>query len=294
MNLIIYFISCCISTTHSPVIFLVAKPHLRADFPTCVAHHQTRSVAVACWGISDVWPTYFEDKIWVQVRQNGSLVPTCEFPCWFSCQEGVEFRGSAASKTSEHPIFKAWPYDARRTYDWFMILIVDCQISCGWNVLFMFCLILDLSIPSCLWIGFLDPCWSIIRRISRKVPTSRAWGPCRIIESQWKPTMNIEYEISMYFLSDKGARQLRLFTRLQHKVLAFNTPRWKWTQHGRSDRSEFWCVNDGVCLPKLLYMCSYMILLVSTIIYFKQPQTTSFKWMFSVSHPSFMVVSGSR
>lgn len=154
--------------------------------------------------------TYLEDKIWVQVSQNGSLVAT-SFQLmifharWFSCQEGVEFRGSAASKTSEHPMFKAFNLMQETDLWWIHDINTDR-------------------------IGFLDPCWS-----STKAATSRAWGPCRIIESQLNTTMNIVYECYIdvfpfgqgWFPASYGCL-LDCNTRCSLLTL----PRWKCTRHG--------------------------------------------------------------
>lgn len=101
----------CISTTHSPVIFWLQKASVTNRF----SHMFSPSPSQKCsflivGGLSCFWvPIYlFRGKIWIQVSQNGSLVPTSFqlmifHAWWFSCQEGVEFRGSAASKTSERP-----------------------------------------------------------------------------------------------------------------------------------------------------------------------------------------------
>lgn len=140
MNLITSFPADCLHINH-PFTgdFFGCKASVTSRFSHMCSPSPTRSAANCCGSLMFLG-TYFEDKIWVQVCQNGSLVATSFqlmifHAWWFSCQEGVEFRGSAASKTSEHPMFKA--FDTMQETDLWLIHDINRDR-----------------------IRFWDPCWS--------------------------------------------------------------------------------------------------------------------------------------
>lgn len=123
----------------------------------------------------------------------------------FHARKGSNFVAALHPKRPSTQCSRLLIWCKRRTYDGFMILI---EIGSDFGI-------------------HVDP--------ARKAATSRAWGPCRIIESQLKTTMNIVYECYIdvvpfgqgWFPASYGC-----LLDCNTRVLTFNTPRWKWTRHG--------------------------------------------------------------